>query len=435
MTFLDSRRCEVVLPETVLQEGSSVHGFHLAPWEKQQEYWESLKETETSAQGSPVSLSRMQKAALGQFCCMGDWLRRQGHRGVQPKLFEGVPDSSKIRQGRVTDCSLMSVLSVLADYERHFGEPVLRSILQPAIISHGPGTEAQHYACRLFVNGMARRVVVDDIVPVATNGRLLCAHSAIPQELWVVLIEKAIAMIMGGSYAMRGSNPCTDAFHITGWIPETFPLRPDCEGAPSSEAEFMEMFDAAQRGFREGHCVVCLGTTELADATTNELAVRSGHVEGVSVSTGLVAGHAYPVLRCCTEQGRRLLFLKNPWGHTRWKGKFSPGDAQWNANPGLAEALNYDSAAAASKDDGSFWIAWEEVLQFFSHFYVAWSPTALCLNSATVHGCWNPWPHFVHSTLTDDTDLLAFNPQCLGLRFKVSGLGVALWVLGLRVHR
>ena len=41
--------------------------------------------------------------------------------------------------------------------------------------------------------------------------------------------------------------------------------------------------------------MVCVGTTEIADATTNELAVRSGHVEGVSVSTGLVAGHAYPV--------------------------------------------------------------------------------------------------------------------------------------------
>ena len=122
---------------------------------------------------------------------------------------------------------------MLADYERHFGEPVLRSILQPAIISHGPGTEAQHYACRLFVNGMARlhsgqqkhfvmkrareldtcrtcypnffwgllvsadaallfsiarRVVVDDIVPVATNGRLLCAHSAIPQDRAIVLL-------------------------------------------------------------------------------------------------------------------------------------------------------------------------------------------------------------------------------------------------------
>ena len=135
-----------------------------------------------------------------------------------------------------------------------------------------------------------------------------------------------------------------------------------------------------------------MGTTEIADATTNELAVRSGHVEGVSVSTGLVAGHAYPVpclifwtygsrrnpsrklslkliipycsndlfiwsfpcrkevLRCCTVQGRRLLFLKNPWGHTRWKGKFSPGDVQWQANPGLAEALNYDNRAAAARD-------------------------------------------------------------------------------------
>ena len=153
---------------------------------------------------------------------MSEWLRRQGHRHTEPKIFEGIPDSSKIRQGRVTDCSLMSVLSVLADYERNFGEPILRSILQPALIPHAAHAGAKHYACRLFVNGMPRCVVVDDVVPVATNGRLLCAHSAAPQELWVVLIEKAVAMIMGGSYAMRGSNPCTDAFHITGWIPETW---------------------------------------------------------------------------------------------------------------------------------------------------------------------------------------------------------------------
>ncbi|CAE7291359.1 CAPN7 [Symbiodinium sp. CCMP2592] len=403
-------RCEVVLPETVLQEGSSVHGFHLAPWEKHEEYWEQLNQ-ESPAQGSPVSLSRMQKAAMSEWCCMAEWLRRQGHRDLEPKIFDGIPDSSKIRQGRVTDCSLMSVLSVLADYERTFGDPVLRNILHPALAPNSAPPAVQHYACRLFVNGMPRCVVVDDTVPVATNGRLLCAHSAIPHELWVLLIEKAVATIMGGSYAMRGSNPCTDAFHITGWIPETFPLKPDCEGAPSTESEFMEMFDTAQQGFGNGKCVVCVGTTDIADATTNELAVRSGHVEGVSVSTGLVAGHAYPVLRCCTVQGRRLLFLKNPWGHTRWKGKFSPGDVQWQANPGLAEALNYDNTAAVARDDGSFWISWEEVLRFFSHFYIAWSPSALTLHSTTLHGCWNPWPHFVHSTLTDDTDLLAFNPQ------------------------
>lgn len=41
----------------------------------------------------------------------------------------------------------------------------------------------------------------------------------------VAKLRKAVAMIMGGSYAMRGSNPGTDAFHLTGWIPETFPLK------------------------------------------------------------------------------------------------------------------------------------------------------------------------------------------------------------------
>ena len=285
-----------MLPETVLQEGSSVHGFHLAPWEKHEEYWEQLNQ-ESPAQGSPVSLSRMQKAAMSEWCCMAEWLRRQGHRDLEPKIFDGIPDSSKIRQGRVTDCSLMSVLSVLADYERTFGDPVLRNILHPALVPNSAPPAVQHYACRLFVNGMPRCVVVDDTVPVATNGRLLCAHSAIPHELWVLLIEKAVATIMGGSYAMRGSNPCTDAFHITGWIPETwmlqskcsilsrtstadpnqsdllrltaqrllrflvklfetaketFPLKPDCEGAPSTESEFMEMFDTAQQGFGNG---------------------------------------------------------------------------------------------------------------------------------------------------------------------------------------
>ena len=58
----------------------------------------------------------------------------------------------------------------------------------------------------------------------------------------------------------------------------------------------------------------------------------------------------------------------------------------------------------SAQDDGSFWISWEEVLRFFSHFYIAWSPAALSLHSFAVHGCWNPWPHFVHSTLTDDTE-------------------------------
>ena len=329
-----------------------------------------------------------------------------GQKDIEPIIFQGQPDASKIRQGRVTDCSLMSVLSVLAGYDRCHETSTLQEIVQgPVRKNKEEGTI--DYSCCLFVNGIFRCVLVDDLVPVSTNGKLLCAHSAYSHELWVLLIEKAVAKIMGGSYAMRGSNPSTDAFHLTGWIPETFPLK---EENDHSHAEWMSIFDTAQQGFCDGHCVICVGTTELPDATTSELALRSGYSEGVSSSTGLVAGHAYPVLRCCFEEGQRLLFLKNPWGHTRWKGRFSPGDSQWKAMPELASKLGYDLESTAI-DDGAFWIAWEDVLRYFSHFYISWSPSALKLHEIQSHGCWNPWPHFVQSILPDDTDILAFNPQ------------------------
>lgn len=350
-----------------------------------------------------------------------------GHADQAPIIFEGRPDASKIRQGRVTDCSLMSVLSVLANYDNCCKTSTLESIVQ------GPVRRIQNtveYSCCLFVNGIFRCVLVDDLVPVSTSGKLLCAHSASSRELWVLLIEKAVAKIMGGSYAMRGSNPSTDAFHLTGWIPETFPFKEETGESSTSQTEWMNIFDTAQQGFRDGHCVLCVGTTELPDATTSELALRSGYSEGVSSSTGLVAGHAYPVLQCRFEEGQRLLFLKNPWGHTRWKGRFGPGDLIWKSMPTLASKLGYNSEAAAV-DDGAFWIPWEDVVRYFSHFYVAWSPAALQLHEVQAHGCWNPWPHFVQSILPDDTDILAFNPQFhLQLNEPLPAAeGVGLWVV------
>ena len=399
-------RCEIVPPEAVVQEGSMVHGFYLPPWEVDFQNFKRFLELQ---QQNPVSLSKMQKAALRDWCSMSKWLERQGHENEEPVIFEGMPQASKIRQGRVTDCSLMSVLSVLADYDCRCGRSTLQMIVQGRV-SKDTGKDTNDYACCLFVNGIFRCVLVDDLVPVGTSGKLLCAHSASARELWVMLIEKAVAKIMGGSYAMRGSNPSTDAFHLTGWIPETFPLK-DEESLCTSQADWMRIFDTAQQGFAKGQCVICIGTTELPDAMTNELALRSGYSEGVSSSTGLVAGHAYPVLQCCLEEGQRLLYVKNPWGHTRWKGRYAPGDLVWTSNPILASKLGYNSQAAASIDDGAFWIPWEEVLRYFSHFYISWSPSALGLTQLQAHGCWNPWPHFVQSILPDDTDLLAFNPQ------------------------
>lgn len=71
-------------------------------------------------------------------------------------------------------------------------------------------------------------------------------------------------------------------------------------------------------------------------------------------------------------EGHRLLLVKNPWGHFRWKGKFAYGDASWT--PSLKKALGYDNF---SQDKGVFWISFEAVTQWFSHLDMNWNPDLL----------------------------------------------------------
>lgn len=51
-------------------------------------------------------------------------------------------------------------------------------------------------------------------------------------------------------------------------------------------------------------------------------------------------------------EGKRLLMVKNPWTHLRWKGRFSENDKE-NWTPERRKALDYDPDAAQEKDDGT----------------------------------------------------------------------------------
>lgn len=238
----------------------------------------------------------------------------------------------------------------------------------------------------------------------------------------MTLLEKSFTKIMGGSYDMQGSNPGTDIFHLTGWVPETIPLArkslPEDNGTRVESWD--EVFHRAMEGRVAGRCVICLGTSELPDAAPSSESRSLGYIEGVSKSNGLVAKHAYPVLDCRRLGTLRLLRLKNPWGRIRWRGRFAPGHASWaeatamlgGGPEELAAALGgCDPVAEAAVDDGHFWIEWEDVLKHFSHLYLCWAPRRLGATAAELHGRWDPAPHFARSSLPDDTHLVGFNPQ------------------------
>lgn len=152
------------------------------------------------------------------------------------------------------------------------------------------------------------------------------------------------------------------------------------------------VFERLSTGLEHGRCLITVATGDLTDEQGER--------------TGLVPTHAYAVLNMkevdvrnylkyfCFffifefnkensfafiinlnnfSKGVKLLQLKNPWSHLRWKGNYSELDVvHWT--PQLQHTLNYDPKMAEKVDNGIFWIDFNSIMNFFDVFYLNWNP-------------------------------------------------------------
>ncbi|XP_053595601.1 calpain-7 [Microplitis demolitor] len=332
------------------------------------------------------------------FAC---WARPNDIFADPKMLMNNHVDYFSIKQTVVSDCSFVASLAVSAQYEKRFGNRLITSIIYPQNSNKAPlFNPFGKYMVKLHINGIPRKVVIDDLLPVGNDNQLLCSYSSNRGELWISLLEKAYMKVMGG-YDFPGSNSNIDLHALTGWIPERCAIR-------LNEPDFNidGLFKILLERLHTGNVLATVATAELSDS--------------VSDKTGLVPTHAYAVLDVRLIDGKKLLQLKNPWSHLRWRGNFSERDAQ-NWTPQLRRALNYDPESASQYDNGIFWIDYASICRFFDVFYLNWNP-GLFKYTYCIHQMWNAGIGPIK-----DVYNIGDNPQfSLEVQPKVSG---AIWIL------
>lgn len=329
----------------------------------------------------------------------------------KPIMIQNVTPYS-IRQTCVTDCSFIASLCICAANERRFHRKLITSIVYPQDATGNPIYNPYGlYVVKLWLNGIARRVIIDDLLPIDKYGNLLCSHTSPSStsfvlELWVSFIEKAYMKLCGG-YDFPGSNSGIDLFSLTGWIPERLIFAQNDTSPRDFETPSERAWERLYGASSFGDCLITVSTTsDLDNKKAEEL--------------GLVADHAYAVLNVVkTDSGQRLLQLKNPWASKGWK----------------KDSDKHDS----NKDDnGVFWISWSDILIFFRNFHLSWNPT-LFTSRYTVHGLWSSDNNNnsssslgLYDCYADDSCTLGNNPQYLlimsddAIHYKG---GTSLWIL------
>ncbi|KAI8440674.1 hypothetical protein MSG28_009032 [Choristoneura fumiferana] len=249
------------------------------------------------------------------------WLRpHQIHVDASHRLPWRVyrdPRPSDISQG---NCWLLSALAVLAERS---------SLVRGVVVRGEPSVGA--YQLRLCKDGRWLTVTVDDLLPCNKKG-----HLAKRKQLWVPLIEKAVAKLHGCYEALVSGRAIEGLCTLTGAPCESVSLQAGGAGGAGGRRA------PRAAGPRPGvGAAAVLATGQLPDGGQ----LRRRQHEGMP-SKLRVAGPT------------RLLRLRNPWGHYTWRGAWAAGCPRWT--PALRRQVR---APDQPVDHAVFWISFEDVLK------------------------------------------------------------------------
>jgi hypothetical protein len=300
-----------------------------------------------------------------------DGLKIEWKRGIysRPPKF---PDGKSISQGIANNCSLIAAVLSILNYDRLFSKTKLYNIFYPYKDNVAPTYNKEgYYRLKLFFNGAARLLDIDDLLPYSKNSPVFTKGD----NYWINLIEKAIYMLYNSeSFALK-SNPSFEIYHLIGWIPEIC-LLDNMNGKPN-------LWNRIHTNFNEGNILLCLGTGN-KDLHSHEHS--SNHTVG---KFNIVNDHSYIVLEVFEEMDIKLLKCKNPWGHT-------------------IPTCIHEKTTNEDKENGCFWIEWDNVPKYFSYLFISFNPDIYSYKYTYT----STWKNFTApSKFYDENYSLEYNPQ------------------------
>ena len=258
------------------------------------------------------------------------WKRPDDFFGVgKYKLFQDSIEPQDIKQGAIGNCYFMAAIAALSD--KGHSNRIARLFITRDVAATGC------YCLNVCEDGLWKTVIVDDLVPCYRDKAQPAFAKGNGNEIWVMILEKVWAKMYGGYANIEG-----------GWAREVLN---ELTGAPctSFTPTYPHLFEEIQKA------------TKFEWVMTAASGVGTGDHSKKS-DNGISHNHLYSLLggHLIDYKGQKvkLVQLRNPWGHTEWKGEWGDNWAGWT--PELKALLKVEN-----KEDGIFFMPYEEFLKEF----------------------------------------------------------------------
>jgi calpain-15 len=233
---------------------------------------------------------------------------------------------------------------------------------------------------KFIIDGEERVVVVDDYIPMKTNKAgdqyfSFCKSSKRQNEIWMCLIEKAVAKICGSYEASEGLH-IEDAFQLLAGGPNiTYPLKDFKMDIRRGKILGNERFDKFYKLLNEASkrkWVVTASTPVLPDefSSQSEESQRWISIKG----RGIKYNHTYTILEVkpvllANDYQDIIAMFRNPSGKSsrglQWYGDWGPECDLWSKD--TKKQVGRDAKLISSS---SFWMSLEDMYSQFESFTI-----------------------------------------------------------------